>query len=492
MKGSRLSFSTRLSLMLAGLLLAYASLIGMLGRGLATAHEQEALQRLSHGLAQHIVGHWPEITTIEPAEADAAARRALLQMLMVVNPGIQVYVLDADGRVAAYIGEPGMVRQHQVDLQPVRAFLAGAALPLHGTDPMGGDTGRIFSAAMFAPKPGQAKPPGYLYIVLDGAARNQVAGDIGLRRVWLGAALVAGVGALLTGLVGALALRKLTRPLHRLAGRMHGYSLGAAANPSPTKANGRGDEVQAIANAFAGLTDRLEQQAEREAAQTLAHRETMAGVAHDLRTPLTALHGHLEALSGGSAEQQAPLLRAALAQSDKVRRLSQQLFELATLQSTDQVLHCERFSLDELVTDAVQKFAVGRQPPPVTLAGAPPGRLELDGDLQLIDRALGNLIDNALRHAPGGAPVRVSLVRQGGSAQILVEDSGPGLPPDLQARLGQQTSLRDPPLRRSGGGIGGLGLAIAQRVALLHGGSLLPLPAPQGGTRLCLALPLAA
>ena len=81
-------------------------------------------------------------------------------------------------------------------------------------------------------------------------------------------------------------------------------------------------------------------------------------------------------------------------------------------------------------------------------------------------------------------------LEQPGERQI--EDAGPGLPPELHARLGQQSSLRDPPLKRSGGGIGGLGLAIAQRVALLHGGSLLPLPAPQGGTRLCLALPLAA
>ena len=509
-----LSFTARLTLTLAALLLAYAGLIAVLGRGVAAEHEQESLQRLSHGLAQHIVGHWPEITTADPSQADTAARAALLQMLMVVNPGIQVYVLDADGRVAAYIGEPGMVRQPQVDLQPVRAFLAGAALPLRGTDPMGGAAQRIFSAAMFAPRAGQPLPPGYLYIVLDGGGRAQVAGDVSLRRVWLGAALVAGVGALLTLLLGALALRRLTRPLHRLAGSMRGYSLGAgqaASAEAPAAAGGDGDEVQAIATAYAGMTARIEQQAARELQQASAHREMMASVAHDLRTPLTALHGHLEALAGGpglldatgdagqpgaiAAGSASPrhdrLLAAALSQSDKVRRLSQQLFELAALQSDHQVLHRERFNLDELVTDAVQKFELGQQPPPVTLAGAPPGRLALDGDLQLIERALSNLIDNALRHAPGGAPVRVSLRRDGASAQILVEDAGPGLPPELHARLGQQASLRDPPIKRSGGGIGGLGLAIAQRVALLHGGSLLPLPAPLGGTRLCLALPLA-
>lgn len=207
--------------------------------------------------------------------------------------------------------------------------------------------------------------------MLDGGARAQVAGDVSLRRVWLGAAAAGG------------------------------------------------DEVQAIATAFAGMTARIEQQAARELQQASAHREMMASVAHDLRTPLTALHGHLEALAGDAGPPAAPtgragpqqdrLLAAALSQSDKVRRLSRQLFELAALQSDHQVLHRERFNLDELVTDAVQKFELAQQPPLVTLAGAPPGRLALDGDLQLIERALSNLIDNALRHAPGGAPVRVSL-----------------------------------------------------------------------------------
>lgn len=397
------SFTTRLTLALALLLVAYGALVGVLGRHVAAEHEQESLQRLSHGLARHIVEHWPEITLTDPDQADRAARAELLSMLMVVNPGIQVYVLDADGRVQAYIGEPAMVRQEQVDLQVVRDFLAGDALPLRGTDPMGSGMARIFSAAMFPPRPTDTRPPGYLYVILDGQAREQQ--------------------------------------------------------------------------------------------QASAHREMMASVAHDLRTPLTALHGHLEAMAGKTPAEPgrcARLLAAALAQSDKVRRLSQQLFELAALQSTDQVLHCERFRLDELVTDAVQKFDLGDGPPPVTLHGAAPGPMELNGDLQLIERALSNLIDNAMRHAPGAAPVRVSLRQAGGKAEVLIEDAGPGLPEELLDRLEQGQSLRDPPVRRSSGGIGGLGLAIAQRVAALHGGSLQALASPHGGTRLCLALPLAA
>ncbi len=101
---------------------------------------------------------------------------------------------------------------------------------------------------------------------------------------------------------------------------------------------------------------------------------------------------------GGTRERRAdPSRRArayaagrALAQSNKVRRLSQQLFELAASQSSEQVQHREVFRLDELVADAMQKFELCQSPPPVTLAGDPPGSLEFDGDLHLIEPTNGS------------------------------------------------------------------------------------------------------
>jgi len=498
MKGRGTSFTTRLSLVLALLLLGYGAFVALVARQFAQEQAQESLQRLSHGLAQHIVAQWPEITTADPAGADGTARKALLQMLMTVNPGVQVYLLDADGRVQHYIGEPGMVRQHQVNLDAVRAFLAGADLPLHGTDPMGSEVPRIFSAAMFPPRAGDTRPPGYLYVVLDGSAREQVAAQVGADRLWQGVAWASAAGLLLTLALGVFTFRRQSLPLRRLAAEMDGYQRREVAAGLGAGDRSVGDEVRALSRAFGELVARVESQAEREHRQMADHREMMASVAHDLRTPLTALHGHLEALAQSSLQggeglppHRTTVLQAALAQSRKVGRLSQQLFELAALQSGDPVLHRERFALEEVVSDAVQKFEVGHAQPPVTLQGVSPGRLELDGDLQLIERALTNLIDNAVRHAPTQQPVRVSLRREGALAEVLIEDSGPGLPSELQERLAQGQSLREPPIKRRSGGIGGLGLAIAQRVAVLHGGSLRPLPAPGGGTRLCLLLPLA-
>ena len=126
-------FVRRLLLALLLLLLGFGLFVAVLVRQVALTQEQEALQRLSHGLARHIVGHWPEVTAA--GDAAQAGRVELMRMLQAVNPGVQVYLLDADGAVAQYIGPPGMVREHRVNINAVCAFLAGAALPLAGTDP---------------------------------------------------------------------------------------------------------------------------------------------------------------------------------------------------------------------------------------------------------------------------------------------------------------------------------------------------------------------
>jgi len=499
------SFARRLTLALSALLLAYGAVVTGIGRTLEAAHEQEALQRLSHGLARHIVEHWPEATAGAGAgESEAAARAALIGMLMAVNPGIEVYMLDADGRVATYLGEPGMVQRHQVDLAAVRSFLAGARLPLRGTDPMSPRGEKVFSAAMFPPRAGDARPPGYLYVVLEGQARERVAAPLGLQRSWQTASAVAALALGLTLLIGAYVVRRLTRPLHELSQRMHAFQIGddtAVGTRDPRADRGpagragaghmpsTGDEVRIISSSFDAMAARIRRQLAAQTERDQAHRELMAGVAHDLRTPLTALHGNLEALAQPGTRD-GRHVRAALAQSDKVRRLTQQLFELATLQTIEQTPQRERFRLDELVADVVQKFELQA---PVALGGAAPARVECDGDLQLIERALTNLIDNSVRHASGTEPaqVRVQLQRVGTQAQVLVEDRGPGLPAELSHRLNTGADVRDGPLQRPGGGIGGLGLAIVQRIAALHGGSLRSLPAPQGGTRLALLLPLA-
>jgi signal transduction histidine kinase len=495
------SISSRLLVSLALLLLAFGLLVGIIGRFVAHEHEQESLQRLSHGLAQHIVEHWPEVTESKSANQSAesgelAAREALLSMVMVVNPGIQIYILDARAKVTAFIGDASLVREPQVDLNTINQFLDGAALPIRGSDPMGSGELRIFSVAKFHPREIRAREPGYVYIVLDAQARQQVSASLGAQRATQAALIPISAAMLAVIGTGLFVFSHLTKPLQRLAKKMADYNQNARrrnTDPQVEKSIPQQDEVQSIQSAFEQMTARIEDQTERERRQIAAHKDMIASVAHDLRTPLTALHGHLEALGNPQTvgvNDRDTILRIALAQSNKVRHLSRQLFELAALQSTDQVLHREPFRLDELVADTVQKFQVQDANCRVTLAAPAPGQLVLEGDLSMIERALTNLIDNAVRHCPGVDPVSVSLSRHGQHARVTVQDSGPGLPAEIISRLEQRQSLREPPIKRAGGGIGGLGLAIAQRIAVLHKGNLVTLRSASGGTCLSLILPL--
>jgi signal transduction histidine kinase len=118
------------------------------------------------------------------------------------------------------------------------------------------------------------------------------------------------VGVLLTLLLDTLAWHRLTLPLHRLAARLRDHSPHHRPS-APPSLDPSVDEVQVITKASAGMTPRIEQQAADELQQASAHGEMMASVADDLRTPLTALHGHLTPLAVGTSPLHERLLAAA-------------------------------------------------------------------------------------------------------------------------------------------------------------------------------------
>jgi signal transduction histidine kinase len=487
-------FSTQLIVAFLAVLLVTSGAVAAVIRWQTLNNESINLQRLSAGLAQHIVGHWPVVTDIEPSDANKAEQDKLLDMLMTVNPAIQVYLLDAQGNVKTYLGDIKLVTCPQVDVEAIRQFLSGAALPIRGTDPMGDMSGKLFSAAMFPAKPGQTTPPGYLYVVLDGAARDSIAKQFN-QPAWIWTLSAVALGCLLLALLAWIVIaRRLAQPLNTLAEKMETYqarepdrrngSAGSAVTPVSK------NEFARIDSAFNSMAARIEAQREQQQLQAQSHREAIAGIAHDLRTPLTALHGNLEALKI-QAPNSERLLEVAIAQSDKVRRLSRQLFELAVLQSTTEPVSKERFNLDELISDTVQKFELSASNSlEVTLAGTPPGRVELEGDMQMIERAITNLIENAGQHGDGKTSVAVSIEKTAHEVQVLVSDNGPGLPPHLVSQLERRQTLKPSPQRKRTGGLGGLGLSIAQRIAILHGGHLLPVASTSRGTTLCFTLPL--
>jgi hypothetical protein len=119
-----------------------------------TRHEQEVVQRLSLGLAEHIAQRSELMDTSGMRDA---AVRALFGQLMAVNPSVEVYLLDDQGRILGHDAPSGHLVRNRVDVAPLRRLLAGAPLPILGDDPRSADGRKVFSAA-----PDRAGPPGRL------------------------------------------------------------------------------------------------------------------------------------------------------------------------------------------------------------------------------------------------------------------------------------------------------------------------------------------
>ena len=236
-------------------------------------------------------------------------------------------------------------------------------------------------------------------------------------------------------------------------------------------------------------------QCELEAANPALRRELIGNVAHDLRTPLVSLHGHLEALAlrGDAlpAGQRARYLAIALRQSEGLARLIDDLFALAKLDFKDVVLQREPFALDELVDGVLQKFQLQAKACGVRLhLRAARGLPFVDADLCLIERVLDNVIGNAIKHTPAGGRVHAGLRVADGHVQVRISDTGGGIAAaDLPFVFDRFYRGRNEARHASGAG---LGLAITRRIVELHGGRIDVASSQGEGTHFTFALPLAA
>ncbi|HTI35011.1 MAG TPA: HAMP domain-containing sensor histidine kinase [Miltoncostaea sp.] len=188
-------------------------------------------------------------------------------------------------------------------------------------------------------------------------------------------------------------------------------------------------------------------------------RRFTADASHELRTPLTVLKAELEVgrMEGGDAEELRAVLRSAEEEVDRLSRLADDLLVLARADAGGLVLRRGDVAVDEVLARAAR----GRD----GVAVAPSG-LRVTGDDLRLEQAVGNLIDNALRH--GAPPVEVGARREDGVVRIVVRDHGAGIPPDFLPRATERFSRPDG--ARSGGS--GLGLAIVAAVARAHGGQV--------------------
>ena len=408
------------------------------------------------------------------ADPVGAARR-IFSELMAVNPGIELYLVGPDGAIEVFTAPPGQVLRKTIDIAPVRAFIeGGAAYPLFGDDPksLGGQS--VFSAAPID----RARPEmGFLYVVLHGA-EYEAAARRSAEQVYRNGFIIIAIGLGLAALVSAVVAFGISRRLQRLAQRMEAFrrsdfteSISAPEGRGPA-----GDEIDRLAETYNAMAAHIRDQVDQLRRAEATRRDLIASVSHDLRTPLAALRGYLDTLllkdQSLRPDERLNYLRIAVRQSEQLQALIAELFDLVKLEGGETKMNSEPFQVSELVQDVVQKFEIAAQDGGIALGGqiAPAAPFVL-GDVALIERALENLLVNAIRHTPPGGRILVTVAPEPDCVAVEVRDTGMGIPagdlPHIFDRFYRVEKSRN---LDSGGA--GLGLAIVKRIVDMHEGKV--------------------
>lgn len=488
----------KLTAILLGILCVIGFLYVSLTLFTTRTYLQETNQSLNRDLASQLALHLASKNLLRGDPRVRQQTEAEIKENMVLNPDIEIYILDAQGNVLDSTAAPGEVQRGRVSLQPVQRFLgATEPLPILGDDPRSPAEQKIFSAAPIpAGSSAQDRLRGYVYIILGGKKYEALAGALGRSYVLRDSLWAAAGGLLLLAVIGALLFRVLTRRLRRLARAVEVFQEKEFTERIAFSGDAglyREDEIDRLGQVCTHMADRILAQVQELKRADALRRELIGNVSHDLRTPLTALQGYLETLlmkeGAMTPAEQHEHLTVAARHGQRLASLVAMLFELAKLDAAESPPNIEPFSLGELVQDAAQQYQSAADQRDVSLQTQFSSDLPfVCADIGLIARALENLLENALRHTPPGGTVTISLTPGDGWVMVQVSDTGHGIPPETLPHIFERSyrggSQGESPHRA------GLGLAITKRILELHGSAIEVSSASSQGAAFTFPLPV--
>ncbi len=467
----------------------------------------EVTQRLNSSLAMYVAGAKPLITH---GEVQQQTIEELAHMVMIVNPAVEVYLLDLQGNILANALPEGSVQLGQIDLAPLNHFINGSIpFPSLGTDPRQPEDQKIFSASIVEDT-ATHNHAGYLYIVLAGEAYQNLAQSLANSHILRNSIIAMILAASFACLCAFILFSTITRPLRHLTQRMIGFQNAELTAVANTHGSGhhidQGDEITTLNTVFNHMSNLIHEQIAALGEVDRVRRELISNVSHDLRTPIASMQGYLETMmlkdDTLTDKQKKDYTNIAYKHGQHLSRLVTELFELTKLESGRVQANKEAFSLAELCHDISQKFTLKLQQKDIQLQlNTQDQHHWVFADIALIERVLENLIENAIRYTPKQGHIELILENLEEGVSVRVSDSGHGMEAQELSRIFDRyyqcntTPTMDSSTNTSKSqgeqklSSGGLGLAIVKRILELHNSDILVQSEPNKGTSFSFPLP---
>ncbi len=443
---------------------------------------EETSQKLHANLAEHLIEE--KFKDNSPFLEDGNVNKALfgdiMHDMMAVNRGIEVYLLNTKGAVLYSVvldhSNPNESAK-QVDTVPVKQFIAskGEAY-IQGDDPRNPGEHKIFSAAYFE-KDGHQ---GYVYIVLAGEAYRSINNSLlssYFMKLGIGASILTMIFALL---IGWLSVWFLTKSLRSIIYHVRRFREG---DIDSRIANAENSDLSSLAITYNEMADTISRNIEEIKSVDILRRELVANVSHDLRTPLAIMQGYIETLQMKkeqlSTEQEQEYISIIDKNIKQLTKLVSQLFEYSKLEARQVKPQKEPFAITDLIFDIQTKYKVLANEKNITVTAEVIGETPLVfADIGLVERAIQNLLDNALKFTPEGGVIEMTVQHDNDYVGVKIKDSGPGISKEDQAFIFERFRQTDSGERKSGIG---LGLAIVKKIMELHETNIKIISSPDHG-----------
>ena len=453
---------------------------------LSEDYHNEITQGLNKDVSKYIV---QEVQGLYDGDSVAQSKMSdLMHHVMATNPATEVYLLDLEGNILKHVAMNKEVKATHVDLVPLETFIEkDGKLFILGDDPKLPGSKKIFSAAPYLH---EGNKVGYIYTIVGGndydALLKEHQGSY-IRKLSVRNILYSLFAALAIGL---LTVYLLTRNLNKISNAFKSFQNG---NHTARVEGVEHGEMGLLATTFNDMADTIESNIKELQSVDNLRKELIANISHDLRTPIASIRGFIETImiKGDelNEEEKRRYMEIVLKNSDRLKKLVDDLFELSKLEAEQRSIQPEAIQMAELLQDIADKYRIIAKKKGISINTVYSKDLPLVyADIALIDRALQNIIDNAIEHCKAGDVVSLELIREDELVKISITDTGSGIPPQELPHIFER--YRKGKFLTDSEKGSGLGLAIVKKIMDVHNATIHVKSVLNQGTEFFFRLPI--